>query len=128
MGVVAMSHTAGLGRQNEEIIGLLKEILSEVKGNGKNLTIFRQESSKGLVIYQKGYMLWWKKLPDAAGYRITLFVGKGKVGKQEIDVIEIERNRAYHTFTDLVGTDMYTVRLEAEDRGGNIVDSVEITL
>lgn len=90
--------------------------------------IVQETSPKGLKVYQKGHMVWWSKLPNAASYRLTLFVGKNKIGKQEIDIIEIERNKAYHTFTDLVGANMYTVRLEAEDRDCNIIDSVEIVL
>lgn len=126
MGVVYP--TAGLFSQNSKMIELLTQILSEVKHGDTSCPIEQQTSSKGLKVYKKAHMVWWSKLPNAASYRLTLFVGKGNIGKQEIDIIEIERNKAYHTFTDLVGTNMYTVHLEAEDRDGNIIDSVEIVL
>lgn len=126
MGVV--SPTAGLSNQNSKIIDLLGKILSELKQGDTSCPIGKETSSKGLKVYQKAHMVWWSKLPNAASYRLTLFVGTGNIGKQEIDVIEVERNKAYHTFTDLVGANMYTVHLEAEDRDGNIIDSVEIVL
>ena len=115
--------------QNENTNDLLTRILTELKNWNKDGPTESVDSDKSLfTIYKKGYMVWWKKIPEAATYILTLYVGKHKIGRQEIDVIEIERNKAYHTFTDLVGADMYTVRLEAEDRDGNIIDSVEINL
>ena len=119
----------GIARQNANTHDLLKQILTQLKNWNKDGPTESVDSDESLfTIYKKGYMVWWKKIPEAATYILTLYVGKHKIGRQEIDVIEIERNKAYHTFTDLVGADMYTVRLEAEDRDGNVIDSVEINL
>ena len=119
----------GIARQNANTQDLLKQILTQLKNWNKDGPTESVDSDESLfTIYKKGYMVWWKKIPEAATYILTLYVGKHKIGRQEIDVIEIERNKAYHTFTDLVGADMYTGRLEAEDRDGNVIDSVEINL
>ena len=125
---MVISPNAGIARQGATTNELLTQILAVLNNMTKDGDTQSVESEKGLTLYKKGFMVWWKKLPEAATYVLTLYVGKHKIGRQEIDVIEIERNKAYHTFTDLVGTNWYTVRLEAEDRNGNTLDSVEIIL
>ena len=82
-----------------------------------------------------GFMVWWKKLGDAACYTLRLYVGKGII-YNEIDVITKERQTAYHSFVNLpqtvtnhpvygsvknTGGIHYCVSLEAENRQGEII-------
>ena len=113
----------GTARAAGKAAYLLEEILTELKNNKEdNYPIEEETSLNGLKIYKRGKMVWWRKNKNAAGYRLRLFVKNN-----EIDIIEVERDRAYHTFTDLVGTG-FKVQLEVEDRNGQIIDSVSIKL
>lgn len=62
------------------------------------------------MICSRDKMVWWKNQDEALLYRLRLFIEE-----YEIEVIEIERSKAYHKFNDLVGTG-YKVKLEVEDR------------
>lgn len=113
----------GTAQAAGEAAYLLEIILTELKNNKEdNYPIEEETSLNGLKIYKRGKMVWWEKNKDAADYRLRLFVKNN-----EIDVIEIDRDRAYHTFADLVGTG-FKVQLEVEDRNGMIIDSVSIKL
>ena len=80
-------------------------------------------SNKGTTLHSKGKMVWWTKSKDASCYRLKLFIED-----DEIDVIEKERNTAYHTFKDL-NTDLeYKVVLEIEDRNGKIINELMIRI
>ncbi len=107
------------GRSTE----LLSKILSELREDATSMRVVAETTEKGLKIYKKGHMIWWEKNPDAAAYRLHLYIGK-----DEIDVVEVERNKAYHTFIDLVGTGIYRVEYEAEDRDGNVLDRATIEM
>ena len=106
-----------------EAADLLKTILTELRESKKDHLVSAKKTEEHFHIYQKGHMIWWEKNPDAATYRLHLYIGE-----DEIDVVEVERNKAYHTFIDLVGTGMYRVEYEAEDRGGNVLDRAAIEM
>ena len=80
-------------------------------------------SSKGITLHSKGKMVWWTKSKNAVCYRLKLFIQD-----DEIDVIEIERNKAYHTFIDLYQDLSYRVVLEVEDRNGEIINKLSINV
>lgn len=103
-----------------EIENQLIDIKNEIKSANKIKTNSNIEGT--LLICSRDKMVWWKKQEDASIYRLRLFIEN-----HEIDVIEVERSKAYHTFTDLVGTG-YVVKLEVEDRSGNVTKSIEITI
>ena len=74
-----------------------------------------------------GFMVWWKKLNDAAQYTIRLFINQ-----DEIDVITKERTTSYHSFVNMArihstsdygsSTGLnYYVTVVAEDREGKII-------
>lgn len=73
-------------------------------------------------IHSRNKMVWWTELPNAASYRLRLYL-EG----HEIDVIETTRSKRYHTFNDLVG-DGYYIVLEVEDRNGKIIRDISITI
>ena len=123
MGIVAFDPSMSAAHAAAGAADLLEQILTELKNNNEdNYPIAEETSPNGLKIYKKGKMVWWGKNKDAAGYRLRLFVRNN-----EIDIVEVERDRAYHTFTDLVGSG-FKVQLEVEDRNGMIIDSVSIKL
>ena len=111
------AHAAG------EAADLLKQILAELKESKAELPVASKKTEEHFNIYKKGHMVWWQKNPDAAAYRLHLYVND-----DEIDIVEVERNKTYHTFTDLVGMGMYRVEYEAEDRDGNVLDRATIEM
>ena len=98
----------------------LAQIRSELR---RELPVSSQITQENYKIFKRGHMIWWQKNPDAAAYRLHLFIGE-----DEIDIIEVERNKTYHTFIDLVGTGIYRVEYEAEDRDGNVLDRATIKM
>ena len=72
--------------------------------------------------FPSGFMVWWKKINDAALYTIRLFINQ-----DEIDVITKERTTSYHSFVNMAsgyGSSMefnYYVTVVAEDREGKII-------
>ena len=78
-------------------------------------------SNKGTMLHSKGKMVWWTKSKEASCYRLKLFIQE-----DEIDVLEIERNKAYHTFKDLNNDLVYKIVLEIEDRNGEIINELSI--
>lgn len=77
--------------------------------------------SDGITLFRRGRMIFWTKVEDALCYRLRLYCCQN-----EIDVIELDRNKAYHTFTDLVGKGVFAVKLEVENRDGDIINSATI--
>lgn len=77
------------------------------------------ESYRGTTLHSKGKMVWWIKSKDASCYRLRLFIED-----DEIDVIKIERNTAYHTFKDLNVDLEYEVLLEIENRNGKVINKL----
>ena len=120
---VVMNPAFGAAHAAGEAAGLLKQILAELKESKAELPVASKRTEEQFNIYKKGHMVWWQKNPDAAAYRLHLFIGE-----DEIDIIEVERNKTYHTFIDLVGTGIYRVEYEAEDRDGNVLDRAAIEM
>lgn len=101
-----------------------------------------------------GFMVWWKKNDGAARYFVHLFICKTKnvydnfkreykaviEESNEISVVEIDRNIAYHTFTNLAQINYrndrygrkeetglsYFVKTEAESRDGKTIASSDM--
>lgn len=115
--------TAGIEKSNEEIVSLLNVIVSKLNQNQNSLSVSKQTSANGMVINQKGHMIWWTKNEEASLYRLHLYIND-----DEIDIIEIDRTKAYHSFFDLVGDGMYKVCLEVINRERKIIDFVSITM
>lgn len=116
-----------------------KEVKQIIKDETKEL-----EASVKSLPY--GLMVWWKKIKDAASYYVKLYITKAERVKNprtgatqektlspiEIAVVEIDRNTAYHTFTNLARIDAnygtrnvtgmrYGIEVMAEDREGKII-------
>ena len=102
-----------------------------------------------------GLMVYWKEVPNAASYRVRLFVGenvaidlgnnssRNEVQYTEIAVIDVPRNIRYHTFKDLAWIESkadphgtfpgaskatgkwYCISVEAEDRAGEIIEKTD---
>ena len=96
-----------------------------------------------------GLMVYWKEVPDAALYRIRLYVGEfnpidPKSGVQYFEIASVEEPRSikYHTFQGLAvldnrfipnsprlgfngATRHYSIVVEAEDRNGKIIDQTQ---
>lgn len=77
--------------------------------------------------FPSGFMVWWKKINDAALYTIRLFINQ-----DEIDVITKERTTSYHSFANMARIHQtsdygsstglnYYVTVVAEDREGKII-------
>ena len=80
-------------------------------------------ASKGNIsIHSRNTMVWWNKQEEAVRYILRLFIDGC-----EIDAIEINRNRSYYNFTDIVGGG-YVVKLQVENRDGKITQEVEIRI
>ena len=80
-----------------------------------------------------GAMVYWDKIEEAARYYIKLYVeetssySKELIHTQELETVEIDRNKLYHTFQGLAkyherGTTFdYFIKVFAENREGVIV-------
>ena len=69
-----------------------------------------------------GAMVWWDKCEDAACYSVRLSIVDKNDVPHEICQISTDRNKLYHSFTDLGNNDRgYTVTVQAEDRQGMIL-------
>lgn len=94
-------------------------------------TNIEQKTMKKLDVkvrgFSSGFMVWWKKINDAALYTIRLFINQ-----DEIDVITKERTTSYHSFVNMARIDRlsdygsstglnYYVTVIAEDREGKII-------
>jgi hypothetical protein len=94
-------------------------------------TNIEQKTMKKLDVkvrgFSSGFMVWWKKINDAALYTIRLFINQ-----DEIDVITKERTTSYHSFVNMARVDRlsdygsstglnYYVTVIAEDREGKII-------
>ena len=119
--------------QRDLISGAVKGALSDVKNELKliNRKLDMTNPSKEEIIvnndvitlHWQGKMVWWTKVKEASCYRLRLFIRE-----DEIDVIEIERNKAYYSFCDLNFNLPYKVVLEVEDRNGNIISELSMSI
>ena len=79
-----------------------------------------------------GIMVYWDKIEDSARYYVKLYIKEkesysNKTFEQELETVEIDRNKFYHTFQGLArfhkqGTEFkYFVEVLAENRNGQII-------
>lgn len=118
----------------EKVNGISKNVTTE-KVQVKEETQTIKEKPKNIMkkidvkvkSFPSGFMVWWKKLNDAALYTIRLFINQ-----DEIDVITKERTTSYHSFINMARIDRlsdygnstglnYYVTVVAEDREGKII-------
>ena len=120
--------------QSDVIRGAVTRALSDVKNDlasiNRKLDMINPSKEENIVnndvitLHWKGKMVWWTKVKDASCYRLRLFIRE-----DEIDVIEIERNKAYYSFCDLNFNLLpYKVVLEVEDRNGNIISELSMSI
>ena len=82
-----------------------------------------------------GAMVYWEKIEDAARYYVKLYIEEKEayfnktVFEQELETVEIDRNKFYHTFQGLakfyrerIGFKYY-IEVLAENRDGQIIAS-----
>ena len=74
-----------------------------------------------------GAMVYWEKIEDAARYYVKLYVEEkgsysNKTFEQELETVEIDRNKFYHTFQGLARFQYY-IEVLAENRDGQIIAS-----
>lgn len=105
-----------ISKVKEELVQI-RSLLSD-KANFKSNRV----TDGSLTLISRNNMIYWNKQDDAARYRLRLFLDS-----LEIDSIEIDREKSYHTFTDLVGDGFY-VRLEVEDRSGKIIRTLDMEI
>ena len=73
-----------------------------------------------------GIMVYWDKIEDSARYYVKLYIKEYYSNiEQELETVEIDRNKFYHTFQGLAkfypeGI-MYFVEVLAENRNGQII-------
>ena len=89
-----------------------------------------------------GIMVYWGKIEDSARYYAKLYIEEkesysNKTLEQELETVEIDRNKFYHTFQGLAkfykeGTEFkYYIEVLAENRDGQIIarsQKVEATI
>ena len=73
-------------------------------------------------------MIWWTKDEKAARYRIKLFASANGDDWDEIDVIEVDRERAYWAFSDLPKSIRFKAEVIVENRNGEPIGSALINI
>ena len=76
-----------------------------------------------------GAMVYWEKIEDAARYYVKLYIEEKRsyfnktVFEQELETVEIDRNKFYHTFQGLAKFYKlkYFIEVLAENRDGQII-------
>lgn len=73
-----------------------------------------------------GIMVYWDKIEDSARYYVKLYIKDYYSNiEQELETVEIDRNKFYHTFQGLAKLHyeriMYFVEVLAENRNGQII-------
>ena len=110
-----------------EIKSEIKCLLREVERINDKINTCKEDDKtdykfdKKIALHRSGKMFWWTKNEKAVRYRLRLFIDDF-----EIDTIEVERNKAYHTFTDLSDGERYKLLFEVEDRNGEIINKMEM--
>ena len=70
----------------------------------------------------QGIMAYWDKVEEAASYTLTLYaLDKNKKVECEIAIVVLDRNTRYYTFQGLSCNYGYCLKVEAEDRNGEII-------
>ena len=72
-----------------------------------------------------GIMVYWGKIEDSAKYYVKLYIEEKesyskKTFEQELETVEIDRNKFYHTFQGLARFQYY-IEVLAENRDGQII-------
>ena len=111
----------------------MSELVSEVKAISRKLDRLvddggdiQQANNGDFYVFTKSKMVWWTKVETAARYRLKLLVSKDGADWSEIDVLEIERECAYHVFNNLPKGIKFRVLVEAEDRNGECIKFASI--
>ena len=82
--------------------------------------------------HSNGIMVYWNKIEDSARYYVKLYIEEKesyskKTFEQELETVEIDRNKFYHTFQGLArfykqGMEFnYFIEVLAENRNGQII-------
>ncbi len=108
-------------RANEKLAKILSELEKITKESGLDDEI-EEASNNNNFLFRRGKMFWWTKCNEASSYRLSLFIN-GLL----VSTIEIDRNTRYYTFKDVEGFDIFRVRLEAENRDGQIISEIEMS-
>jgi hypothetical protein len=114
----------GVSKTSVEKVQAKEETSKTVEEKPKNIMKKLDVKAKS---FPSGFMVWWKKINDAALYTIRLFINQ-----DEIDVITKERTTSYHSFVNMARIDRlsdygsstglnYYVTVIAEDREGKII-------
>jgi hypothetical protein len=114
----------GVSKTSVEKVQAKEETSKTVEEKPKNII---KKLDVRVKSFQSGFMVWWKKINDAALYTIRLFINQ-----DEIDVITKERTTSYHSFVNMARIHQtsdygsstglnYYVTVVAEDREGKII-------
>ena len=114
----------GVSKTSVEKVQAKEETSKTVEEKPKNIMKKLDVKAKS---FPSGFMVWWKKINDAALYTIRLFINQ-----DEIDVITKERTTSYHSFVNMAKIHQtsdygsstglnYYVTVVAEDREGKII-------
>lgn len=114
----------GVSKTSVEEVQVKEETSKSVEEKPKNII---KKLDVKVKSFQSGFMVWWKKINDAALYTIRLFINQ-----EEIDVITKERTTSYHSFVNMARIHQtsdygsstglnYYVTVVAEDREGKII-------
>ena len=114
----------GVSKTSVEEVQVKEETSKSVEEKPKNII---KKLDVKVKSFQSGFMVWWKKINDAALYTIRLFINQ-----EEIDVITKERTTSYHSFVNMAKIHQtsdygsstglnYYVTVVAEDREGKII-------
>lgn len=114
----------GVSKTSVEKVQAKEETSKTVEEKPKNIM---KKLDVKVKSFPSGFMMWWKKINDAALYTIRLFINQ-----DEIDVITKERTTSYHSFANMARIHQtsdygsstglnYYVTVVAEDREGKII-------
>lgn len=114
----------GVSKTSVEEVQVKEETSKTVEEKPKNTM---KKLDVKVKSFPSGFMVWWKKINDAALYTIRLFINQ-----DEIDVITKERTTSYHSFVNMARIHQtsdyggstglnYYVTVVAEDREGKII-------
>ena len=79
--------------------------------------------------FLNGIMVYWDKIENSARYYVKLYIEEkesysNKTFEQELETVEIDRNKFYHTFQGLAKfykQGKYFIEVLAENRDGQII-------
>ena len=114
----------GVSKTSVEKVQAKEETSKTVEEKPKNIM---KKLDVKVKSFSSGFMVWWKKINDAALYTIRLFINQ-----DEIDVVTKERTTSYHSFVNMARIHQtsdygsstglnYYVTVVAEDREGKII-------